>query len=295
MTHGRVLVREARAAARRGVLVGFHGYMENAKTPDGAARGDSRTPLAWTLVSIQGLHRFYRGRTEDVVASWMTREDRELAIADNLAYVSAALEQVPHDPSTRVVYTGFSQGVAMAFRAGVLGARAGRSNRCGRRRRASRARGTIRRFDSRGAVSRGSRDEWLTESRFERDVAALRSRAVAVEPHVYDGAHEWNLDVSDAIGDFLLPDLTRTCDRIHSAAVSRYVDYDLLLLCLSARNAKRMIAAIDFVEGRVLKARKQRVDLLSAAERIPPSLDEQHRLAMSGRCASRLCSGLPGG
>ena len=31
MTHGRVLVREARAAARRGLLVGFHGYMENAR------------------------------------------------------------------------------------------------------------------------------------------------------------------------------------------------------------------------------------------------------------------------
>ena len=55
------------------------------------------------------------------MASWMTREDREEAIADNLAYVSSALEQVPHDESTRVVHIGFSQGVAMAFRAGVLG------------------------------------------------------------------------------------------------------------------------------------------------------------------------------
>ena len=75
----------------------------------------------WTLVSIEGLHRFYRGRTEDVVASWMTREDREVAIADNLAYVAAALEEVPHDQATRIVYAGFSQGVAMAFRAGLLG------------------------------------------------------------------------------------------------------------------------------------------------------------------------------
>ena len=49
---------------------------------------------AWTLVSIQALHRFYRGRTDDVVASWMTREDRDEAIADNLAYISAALDQV---------------------------------------------------------------------------------------------------------------------------------------------------------------------------------------------------------
>ena len=30
LTHGRVLVREARAAVRKGILVGFHGYLENA-------------------------------------------------------------------------------------------------------------------------------------------------------------------------------------------------------------------------------------------------------------------------
>ena len=122
MTHGRIPVRAARAAAARGVLIGFHGYMENLSMPmerllaiPGAA--------AWTLVSVQGLHRVYRGRTEEVVASWMTREDREEAIADNVAYVDAALDTVPHDGSTRIVYTGFSQGVAMAFRAALLGRR----------------------------------------------------------------------------------------------------------------------------------------------------------------------------
>ncbi len=122
MTHGRIRVRAARAAARRGVLVGFHGYMENLSMQmdrllaiPGAA--------AWTLVSVQGLHRVYRGRTEEVVASWMTREDREEAIADNVAYIDTALDTVPHDGSTRIVYTGFSQGVAMAFRAALLGRR----------------------------------------------------------------------------------------------------------------------------------------------------------------------------
>ena len=122
MTHGRIRVRAARAAAARGVLVGFHGYLENLSMQmerllaiPGAA--------AWTLVSVQGLHRVYRGRPDEVVASWMTREDREEAIADNLAYVDAALDAVPHDGSTRIVYTGFSQGVAMAFRAALLGHR----------------------------------------------------------------------------------------------------------------------------------------------------------------------------
>jgi len=202
MTHGRVLVQDAHAAARKGLLVGFHGYMENAQIQMDrlqAIRGASN----WTLVSIQGLHRFYRGRSDEVVASWMTREDRELAIADNLAYVAAALDQIPHDRSTRIVYTGFSQGVAMAFRAGVLGT-----------------------FPSSGVVAvggdvppelvadetlrfpavllaRGSRDDWFTQAKFDKDVAALTTRGVALEPLVYDGAHEWNEPVSDAIAGFL--------------------------------------------------------------------------------------------
>src|SRR5262245_42577264 len=88
--HGRILVRAPTERPGAGLLVGFHGYMENAAIqmerleaiPGGAA---------WTLLSVQGLHRFYRGRSETVVASWMTREDREAAIADNLAYVDRAI------------------------------------------------------------------------------------------------------------------------------------------------------------------------------------------------------------
>src|SRR3954465_11904512 len=116
LTHGRVLARAARAAAQKGLLVGFHGYMENARIQMDrleAVPGSS----AWTLVSIQALHRFYRGRTEEIVASWMTREDRDVTIADNLDYVGAALDAVPHDRAGRIVYVGFSQGAAMAFRA----------------------------------------------------------------------------------------------------------------------------------------------------------------------------------
>src|SRR6266545_2585549 len=120
LTHGRMLVRPARAAAARGLLVGFHGYMESAAIQLERLEGIPGAS-AWTLASIQGLHRFYRGRSEEVVASWMTREDRDLAIADNLAYVAAALDEVPRGRFTRIVYAGFSQGVAMAFRAGVLG------------------------------------------------------------------------------------------------------------------------------------------------------------------------------
>ncbi len=201
-THGRVLIRPARAAAARGVLVGFHGYLENADVQmdrlaaiPGAA--------AWTLVAIQGLHRFYRGRTEEVVASWMTRQDREVAIADNLEYVDNALEPVPHDRSTRIIFTGFSQGVAMAFRAALLGRR--------------RAAGVIavggdvppelladRALEfPRVLIVRGEQDGWLTREKFDADVAALEARGVDVRRSTFDGVHEWNDAVAAAAGEFL--------------------------------------------------------------------------------------------
>ena len=68
---------------------------------------------------MQGLHRFYARGQGKVVASWMTREDREQAIADNLGYVNrVVMRRCPGagDEAT-VVFLGFSQGVAMAYRA----------------------------------------------------------------------------------------------------------------------------------------------------------------------------------
>jgi predicted esterase len=202
-THGRVLVRDARAAAARGVLVGFHGYMEDAvvqmdrlQAIPGAAR--------WTLVSIQGLHRFYRGRSQEVVASWMTSQDRDAAIADNLEYVDAALDSVPHDASTKIVFAGFSQGVAMAFRSAVRGRRA--------------AAGVIAiggdvppelLLDRDAAfpsvlLARGVRDEWLTAQKFRADLNALAERpGTRVRALEFDGGHEWNDAVAEAAWDFL--------------------------------------------------------------------------------------------
>ena len=202
ITHGRVLVQEARVAARKGLLVGFHGYMETAAIQMQRLQA---IPGAsdWTLVSIQGLHRFYRGRSQEVAASWMTREDRELAIADNLAYVAASLDQVPHDRATRVVYTGFSQGVAMAFRAGVVGVVAASAIvAVGGDVPPELTADTTLRFPA-VLLARGSGDEWFTQEKLDQDVAALKTRGVVVEPLVYDGGHDWNSSISDAIGEFL--------------------------------------------------------------------------------------------
>src|SRR5471032_2470151 len=123
-THGRYLVEPPAVSGPAPILVGFHGYAEAAETQLDRLRAIPGADR-WLLVSIQGLHRFYQRRANDVVASWMTRQDRELAIADNLAYVARVVEAVAdewaHTP--RLVFAGFSQGVAMAFRAAAASAR----------------------------------------------------------------------------------------------------------------------------------------------------------------------------
>ena len=117
-THGRVLLR--RALHPRGILAGFHGYLENAAIQ--LARLES-IPGAeqWTVASVQGLSRVYRGRTQEVAACWMTRQDRDIVIADNVAYAASAMQAVAAERTARIVYAGFSQGGQMAFRAAVRG------------------------------------------------------------------------------------------------------------------------------------------------------------------------------
>jgi predicted esterase len=200
-THGRILVREP-AARAAGLLLGFHGYQENAAIQ---MRRLASIPRAdeWMLVSVQGLHRFYRGRTDDVIASWMTREDRDAMIEDNIAYVDAVVELVGGRSSCPIVCVGFSQGVATAFRAAVRGRTA--------------AAGVIAvggdvppellsdahaRFP-RVLLVRGARDEWYSQPKLDADLGALVARGVAVQATIVEGAHEWNDAVADAAGRFM--------------------------------------------------------------------------------------------
>ena len=198
-THGRVVVRDV--GTPRGLFVGFHGYMENA---DIQMERLAAVPGAeeWTLVSVQGLNRFYRGRSQDVVAGWMTRQDREDAIRDNVAYVDNVIEatRTANEP---IVYVGFSQGVSMAFRAAVRGK--------------VRAAGVIavggdvppelladaQSWFPRVLLLRGTRDEWYTAEKMGQDHRALRPRVDDVQTVEYDGAHEWTPEVARAAGEFL--------------------------------------------------------------------------------------------
>lgn len=188
-THGRYLI-DARPGAVA-TLVGCHGYQENAAIHLEVLRRIANR-RAVNLISIQALNRFYT-RANAVVAGWMTSEDRELAIADNIAYVAAVLAEVAGEAGiTRpMIYAGFSQGVAMAYRAAALV-----PPPCD---------GVIALAGdvppdvvplAAGLppilLGRGRTDKWYTEDKAAADLAVLRRAGVMVAEHVFEGGHEWD-------------------------------------------------------------------------------------------------------
>lgn len=186
--HGRVLF-DARPGDR--LLIGFHGYAETADKHLEELRripGNER----WSLAAIQGLRTFYVGRTGDIAAHWMTSQDRELAIADNLAYVRKAIDSLP--PAKTIVFLGFSQGVAMAFRAAANIKSSGII-----------ALGGDVPPDVRDArlppvlLARGTKDDWYTEEKMKVDLDVLAE----VTPLVFEGGHEFSDAFRAAAGEFL--------------------------------------------------------------------------------------------
>jgi predicted esterase len=202
-THGRYVVAPA-SADRAPLLVGFHGYGETAEAQLERLRSIPGTDR-WTIISIQGLNRFYQRRSNEVIAGWMTRQDRELAIVDNLAYVAEVVsaESAKGMDSRGVVFAGFSQGVAMAFRAAtaathpVLGVVAAGGDVPPELDRARLAR------LSHVLVCRGAHDGWYAPATFEQDQARLRDAKVDVTAVEFDGTHEWSNAVVVAAGKFL--------------------------------------------------------------------------------------------
>lgn len=200
--HGRYLVEAPAEPQGCPLIVGFHGYGENAERHLEELR---RLPGAsrWVLCAVQALHPFYN-RTGEVIASWMTRLQREHAIRDNLRYVASVVAEVKRElpVSERLVYLGFSQGAAMAYRAA-----AGSDHAC------------------QGVVvlggdvppelednlihlppvllGRGSSEEWYDAAKMEHDVELLRGKGVDVRPFVFEGGHEWTNEFRAAAGRFL--------------------------------------------------------------------------------------------
>jgi predicted esterase len=218
-TSGRLLVRApAAGVTAAGVLVGFHGYAENAEAQMERLRQIDGTDQ-WLLVSVHALNRFYRGRSEETVGSWMTRQDREVVIAMNVIYVDRVIDWVRKEFNVDIadsasgdrslkgnitlLYAGFSQGVAMAFRAAVRGR--------------WKVDGVIavggdvppELLADSGAMFpsvllvRGAKDDWYTQAKLDADVKALKAHGVPVDTVVFDGGHEWAAAVSKSAATFV--------------------------------------------------------------------------------------------
>jgi predicted esterase len=200
--HGRYLF-AAPEAGDCPLLVGFHGYGENAERHLEELR---RLPGAarWALCAVQALHPFYN-RSGEVIASWMTRLQREQAIRDNVRYVAGVVAGIKRElaVSEQLVYLGFSQGAAMAYRAA-----AGCGHPC---------QGVIvlggdlpPELESQDLggfppvlLGRGSSEEWYDAAKMEHDVELLRRKGADVRPCVFEGGHEWTNEFRAAAGRFL--------------------------------------------------------------------------------------------
>ena len=208
--HGTVLCREPLepAAGAPPLLVGFHGYGENAERHLAEL---VRIPglESWRVAAVQALHPFYT-RTQEVVASWMTRFDREHAIEDNIAYVVAVVERLrelnPGGEAGALVFAGFSQGVAMAYRAAArVGAR---GDRCqgvvalGGDVPPEIPDGELARLPP-VLVGAGVGESFYTPSKLNADIARLRAAGVDARPAPFAGGHEWTDEFRVIAGRFL--------------------------------------------------------------------------------------------
>jgi hypothetical protein len=158
-THGRYLVEIPEHS--RATIVGFHGYQENAAIHFEILRQIAHG-RSIGLVGVQALNRFY-DRANNVVASWMTKEDRELAIADNVAYVANVLSAVADE-------SGITRPLAALPR--VL-------------------------------LGRGTEDKWYTDEKAAADLTVLKAAGVSVTEHVFEGGHVWAPEFVSRAGQFL--------------------------------------------------------------------------------------------
>lgn len=97
------------------LLIVLHGYGQLAEF---FIRKFNEIPKDYLIVAPEGMHRFYlNGTSGRVGASWMTKEDRESDIADNLIWLTQLFTELTEQKSfEKTILLGFSQGGATAAR-----------------------------------------------------------------------------------------------------------------------------------------------------------------------------------
>jgi predicted esterase len=97
------------------LLFVLHGYGQLAEF---FIRKFKEIPEDYLVIAPEGMHRFYlNGTSGRVGASWMTKEDRESDIADNLNWLSQLFIKLTKQKKIKkTILLGFSQGGATAAR-----------------------------------------------------------------------------------------------------------------------------------------------------------------------------------
>jgi predicted esterase len=101
-----------------------------------------------------------------------------------------------------LVFAGFSQGVAMAYRAGVAGRRAGDAILAVAGDVPPELKATERRWPPVRIVV-GTREHWYTADRMQADVAFLRAAGADVRATTFEGGHDWTPQVNEAAAELL--------------------------------------------------------------------------------------------
>jgi predicted esterase len=198
-THGRVLVEES-VGESTATIVAFHGYAQSA---DDLMAELKQVPGGHdcTLASVQALNRFYTRGDSTIVANWMTRQDRDQAIADNIEYIDRAIEQIPTAEPLFVL--GFSQGVAMAYRAVLLG----RHRVAGIVAVGGDVPPDVKSISAdrwpRVFIAAGDTDHWYTPDKVAADEAFLRAHGVKHELLRYAAGHVFTDEVRVRIASFI--------------------------------------------------------------------------------------------
>ena len=97
------------------LLIVLHGYGQLAEF---FIRKFNDVPENYLVIAPEGMHRFYlNGTSGRVGASWMTKEDRESDIQDNLNWLNQLLRELKEKKKfEKIILLGFSQGGATAAR-----------------------------------------------------------------------------------------------------------------------------------------------------------------------------------
>lgn len=179
------------------ILLHGYGQLASAMLEGCAALASARR----FLVAPEALSRSYlRGGTGAVGASWMTREERDAEIADQIRYLDEVAGWISAErqcPARARVVLGFSQGAQVAWRWAALGATPlGRVIGWGSDLPPDLDLDSVPKLRAmRTTLVHGSRDAAQTSATVARDVERASRAGIELEVVEFDGAHALDAEV----------------------------------------------------------------------------------------------------